>query len=126
MSESDKERQILTSTNKIYKRYKGTDGKQHYNVYNRHTGKRERNITHAQAHREFRFIKMNQTIKKIQDNEGLNQKQARDKYFVKQAEILEGRIKNIMSRENMNRNQAEMHYKHLIDTKQYNKLKKYS
>jgi hypothetical protein len=69
---------------------------------------------------------MNQTIKKVQDRLGITQKEAREHYFIKQAEIMEGRIKNIMKIENYNRTQAEGHYQHLIDTRQYNRLKKYS
>ena len=133
------EKQILTSTNRIYKRFiDKKDNKMKYNVYEKQTitdkydnltdvaGKLLRTATTPQAHSEFKLIKMNQTIKKIQDNLGISQKQAREQYFIKQAEILEGRIKNIMKIENYNRTQAENHYKNLIDTKQYNRLKKYS
>jgi hypothetical protein len=133
------EKQILTSAHRIYKRFiDPKDNKMKYNVYDivqkedqwgikrDVAGTLLRTESANRAHSQFKLIKMNQTIKKVQDKLGVSQKEAREHYFIKQAEIQEGRIKNIMKIENMNRTRAEEHYSHLINTKQYNRLKKYS
>jgi hypothetical protein len=119
------ESKTFTSKNRIYKRYK-KDGQIRTRVYDRETNAELRDISFAQARNEMKFIQMNGVINRLMTKHGLGLHDARDLYFMKKAEIREGRIRNIMTLEGMNRASAEKFYNGLVVSGSFGKLKAYS
>lgn len=118
-------RKIFFTHRRVYERF-FKDKTAYCNVYDATNNKLLRTEHFNKSRSQMQFIKMNAVILKIKNDNNISLKDARDRYNINKAVIMEGRISNIMIMENMSKQQAVNYYNELAVKGDWLKIKSYS